>query len=230
MSLSHSERLRQKIELVLPEFAEASTAVVAHPRFRELFPELLVRVHWMIRCSVPLMETSLRRCHELANHDPVAAALIAYLTQHIKEELHHDEWLLEDLEGLGWPRSEVLRRVPSPAAAACVGARYYWVLHHHPIAEIGGIAVMEGYPPSVEAVELMQKLSGLPRGAFRTIDKHSHLDPHHRDDLLEAIDNLPLDDEHHEMLGVAALATVESASALYREVAQLLPETRALSA
>jgi pyrroloquinoline quinone (PQQ) biosynthesis protein C len=222
-TLTHSQRLNQKIALVLPEFIDASTAVVSHPRFREIYPELLINLHFMIRSSVPLMETALRRCRELEATDAVAAALIPYYDQHIKEEMHHDEWLLQDLEVLGVPRADVLRRVPPPHAAASVGSRYYYVLHHHPVAEIAGLAVMEGYPPAVEVVDLMQELSGYPRSAFRMIEKHSQIDPHHRDELMEAIDGLPLEEEHHELLSVAALYTVETASALYREVADSLP-------
>ncbi len=221
-SLSHSQRLNRKIDLVLPDFIDASTEVVSHPQLLQLYPELLINIHFMIRSSVPLMQTALRRCHEMADEDAVANGMIPYLTQHIKEELHHDEWLLEDLELLGVSRSDVLRRIPSPHAAACVGARYYWVLHHHPVAELGGIAVMEGHPPSLEVFDLLEDFTGLPRAAFRTLEKHAHLDPHHRDDMLAAIDALPLEEEHHEMLGVAALATIETASALYREVAESL--------
>jgi hypothetical protein len=223
-TISNSQRLREKIELVLPEFVEASTDLVTHPRFAELYPEMLVSMHWMIRSTVPLMQATLDRSRQLAKSDAVAAALVPYLAQHIKEEMHHDQWLLEDLELLGFPRHEVLQRIPSPAVAACVGARYYWVIHHHPIAELGGIAVMEGYPPSLEVIDMMEEITGLPRAAFRTIEKHSHLDPHHRDELLETIDRLPLEEEHHKMLGVAALYTVESASAVYREILERLPE------
>src|SRR5262249_61376522 len=112
-TISNSRRLRQKIEQVLPELDAASTAVVMHPEFRELYGEFLVTVHQMIRASVPLMQTSFQRCLELQDADPVAAALVPYLEQHIKEEMHHDDWLLEDLELIGMPRQSVLGRVPS---------------------------------------------------------------------------------------------------------------------
>ena len=226
-TLSHSQRLRKKIDLVLPQFIAGSTAVIAHPRFKELYPEVLTALHWMIRATVPLMELSLQRCQELADRDAVAAAMIPYLTQHIKEEMHHDDWLLEDMEVLGVQRSDVLRRMPSPHAATCIGCRYYWVLHHHPIAELGAIAVMEGYPLAPEAIDILVEETGLPRAAFRAMEKHTHLDPQHRDDLLAAIDTLPLQEEHHEMLCVSAYTTIETAAALYHEVAASLPDSDA---
>ena len=217
-SLTHSQRLRHKIELVLPDFIAASTELVSHPSFRNFYVEMLVRMHWMIRASISIMTTTLNRCRELAPADPVAAAMAPYFEQHIKEEMHHDEWLLEDIELLGIPRADVWRRLPSATAAACVGARYYWVLNHHPVAELGALAVMEGYPASIEAIDMMQEVTGHPREAFRTIEKHSHIDVFHRDEMLAVIDALPLKDFHHEILGVSALHTIETASALYREI------------
>lgn len=223
-ALSHSERLRRKIALALPEFKDASSRILAHPRFPELYPEMLVTLHWMIRATVPLMQAALNCCREMEADDAVAAAMIPYLTQHIKEELHHDNWLLDDLEVLGVPREEVLARMPSPAVASLDGAQYYWMYHHHPIAKLGQIAVMEGYPPTVEAIELMAEKSGHPRAAFRTLEKHCHLDPHHRDDLNAALDGLPLDDRHHAILGVSALHTIQAASRAYREIIERAEE------
>lgn len=223
-TLTHSQRLRQKIELVLPDHVAAATELVSHPNFRELYPELLVRMHWMVRVTVPIMTVTLNRCRELASYDPVAARLAPYFEQHIKEEMHHDEWLLEDIELLGTPRADVLRRLPSATAATCAGARYYWVHHHHPVAELGALAVLEGYPPTIEAIDLMQKLTGYPRAAFRTLEKHSHIDVVHRDQMLAVIDSLPLNDHHHEVLGVAALHTTQTASTLYRDLIDDAPE------
>src|SRR5262245_60784639 len=139
-TISNSRRLRQKIEQVLPELDAASTAVVMHPQFRELYGEFLITVHQMIRASVPLMRTSFRRCLELQDTDPVAADMVPYLEQHIKEEMDHDDWMLEDLELIGIPRQAVLGRMPSPVIASMIGAHYYWIHHHHPVAQLGQMA------------------------------------------------------------------------------------------
>jgi pyrroloquinoline quinone (PQQ) biosynthesis protein C len=179
---------------------------------------LLIAMHGYMRASVPGMQMALDECRRRERSDRLAAALIPYFEHHIKEEVGHDEWLLKDVQLLGVSREQVLQRMPSPAVAALVGARYYWMLHHHPIAEMGYIAVLEGYPPTIEAVELMAELTGLPRAAFRTIERHAHLDPHHRDELNEMLDALPLDDEHHTILGTSALHTVRTVMTMLSEV------------
>jgi hypothetical protein len=214
----HSQRLRQRIDQVRPELSATVSELMMHARFRELYLEWLIVVHQMIRATVPLMRTALRRCQELQDRDAVAAAMVPYLDQHIKEELYHDDWLLEDLEFLGVPRAEVQRRIPSSAVASLIGGHYYWIEHHHPVAELGQIAVMEGYPPSAEMIELLAARTGYERPAFRTLEKHGHLDAHHRDDFDAALDRMPLSEEHHAILAVSAEHTVHRAAQAYREI------------
>lgn len=219
-AIRHTRRLRQKIEQALPELAAATTALIMHPRFRELYVEFAVTVHQMIRASVPLMRTAHRRCLELKDADPVAAAMVPYLAHHILEEMHHDDWLLEDMELLKVPRETVLGRMPPSPVASMIGAHYYWIHHHHPVAHLGQIAAMEGYPAGVAVVDLMVERTGYPREAFRTIEKHCHLDPLHRDEFDRALDEMPLTDEHHEILAVSALHTVRMAARAYRAIVQ----------
>jgi hypothetical protein len=179
----------------------------SHPRFAEAVTEYMVRLHWVIRASVPLMEAACDRARLLADTDYVAAGLAAYLAQHVREEQNHDEWLLDDLALLGLSRNEVLSRMPSPAIAGIVGAQYYWIMHHHPVALLGYIAVLEGSPPTVDEIDALADRTGLPRAAFNTSYKHAHLDPHHRDDLDRTLDTLPLQPEHVALIGVSALMT-----------------------
>jgi hypothetical protein len=218
MNVSHSHRLRQKIEAALPELVATTSRVIGHPRFRDLFVDFAVTVHQMIRASVPLMEAAHDRALELAGADPVSAAIVPYLEHHIREEQHHDEWLLEDLEQIGVPRATVLARMPPSAVASMIGAHYYWIRHHHPVAQLGQIAVLEGYPASVTVIDRMVERSGHPRAAFRTFEKHCHLDPNHRDDFDRALDGLPLDERHHEILEVSAVHTVRTAARAYRTI------------
>ena len=134
------------------------------------------------------------------------------------KELGHDETLLEDLDLLGVARGDVLGRLPSPAVAALVGTQYYWIFHYHPVAFLGFVAVMEGYPPTPELIETLIERTGLPREAFRTYVEHGDLDPGHRDRLDRTLDSLPLTAEHEIALGVSAIATAGLAAAALREL------------
>lgn len=218
---SASERLCEKIELLLPVQFAAGRRLFEHPRLADLYAEYLVTMHGVIRASVPLMEAASARASELRD-DPVATGLVEYLAEHIPEEAEHDEWLLEDLELIGVGRKSVLERPPSPTVAALVGSQYYWILHYHPVTLLGYIAVLEGYPPDPTEVESLAGRSGLPPEAFRTLAAHAELDQHHRDELLGAIDALPLSEAQERAIGVSGVYTVHMTARALDEVCDRL--------
>lgn len=215
---SHSARLRQKLELLMAPARAASGALWTHPKFRDLFAEYLFVLHCSTRASVPLMEVARDRAERTARADPVARALADYLTAHLPEERDHDQWLLEDLELLGVPRAAVVARVPPPTVAALVGSQYYWALHYHPVALLGYIAVLEGYPLSAGQLDRVIERTGLPRAAFRTLFEHSDLDQEHRDELYRVLDRLALTDEHSAVIGVSAFTTLHLLTCLLEEI------------
>ncbi len=227
--LTNSQRLRVKLKFALPELGLAGGAIRTHPHMAEIVPDYLYTTHCMIRASVPLMHAAAERSQALADSDAVAAALASYFAKHIREEMHHDEWLLEDLAVLGFERAELLERPPSPTVAAMVGSQYYWIHHYHPVALLGYIAVMEGYPPTVEQVDELVQSTGFPREAFRTMLRHAQLDPFHRDDLDQLIDALPLTPAQVGVLGVSGLQTVHLGSQAGREIVQRFDERYAAS-
>ena len=205
--MTTSERLRQKLAFALPSFADVAWRMWDSPNVAPLYQEYLCTMHCIVRSSVPLMETAIARAHELES-DPVAAGVAAYLESHVDEERGHDEWVLQDLAATGFDRDEPLRRIPPPAVAAVVGSQYYWIRHHHPVALLGHIAVVEGYPPSVSLAKTLEERTGFGPDAFRSLARHSMLDIHHRDEFLDALDALSLRREHEEIVGVSALHTV----------------------
>jgi len=201
----------------VPPVAEAYTRLVDHPRLRELWPEYLILQHQIIRATVPLTEAARQRSLEL-QADPLAPPLADYLEEHVDEELGHDETLLADLELLGVGREEVAGRMPPPAVAALVGGQYYWIRHHHPVAFLGYVALMEGYPPTPDLIETLIERTGYASEAFRTYREHAELDPGHRDRLDRTLDALPLEERHEAVLGISAIATAAMAAKSLQEV------------
>jgi len=206
--MTHSRRLRDKIRLARVELDSVATALWTHPRLPEIYPQFLFRNHAVIRASVPLMEAAAAACQSSMDSDPLTAGMFRYLTHHIPEEAHHDDWVLDDLEVLGVDRGEVLARIPPPAVAALVGSQYYWIRHFHPVALLGFIAVLEGTPPSVEYFEGIADNTGISRKAFSNLLRHGMIDPRHRDDLDYALDELPLTEDHHALMGISAFQTI----------------------
>ena len=96
---------------------------------------------------------------------------------------------------------------PPASVASLVGAQYYWVLHHHPIALLGYIALLEGNPPSPQSIDDLETRTGLPASAFRTMRLHATADPGHAEAFDRFIDALPLDDYQESLIAVSAAHT-----------------------
>jgi hypothetical protein len=213
-----SVRLRRKIALAVQPYSAACTALVSHPQLRELWPEFLILQHEIIRATVPLTEAAAEQARALPEDEPLARPLASYLDEHVDEELHHDVVLLDDLGLLGVDRASVLERMPPPAVAALVGSQYYWLRHYHPLAFLGYVAVMEGYPPTPELIETLVERTGYPQAAFRTFTEHSELDPGHRDHLDRIVDSLPLTPAQDAVLAISAMSTAELAARALEEL------------
>ena len=222
--MSNSETFRWKVQAMSGRFFAAVEAFWSHPNLAVLYPEFLFSLHCLMRASVPLMEAALERSRLSAETDPVSAALVAYFAKHIPEERHHDDWLLDDLEVLGLSRDEILNRLPSSTIASISGAQYYYIFHYHPIALLGYIGVLEGYPPSAEHLEEISTRTGLAIEAFRTYLKHAQLDPYHKQDLDRALDAMPLTREQQGLIGVSAIQTLHAMARAFEEIVALHDE------
>lgn len=214
----HADRLRGALALVFGATYGPGDRFLAHPRIREVYPQYLFMIHCVIRASVPLMEAARERARSLADADPVAAGLAEYLDEHVDEERDHDAWLLDDLAAIGVDPDEVLRRPPSPTVAAAVGAQYYWVLHVHPVALLGWIGLLEGYPPAPATIDALAARTGYGPDAFRTLRAHAELDQSHGRELFDALDRLPLTAEQSALIGLNAMSSVRLLATAIDEV------------
>jgi hypothetical protein len=165
------------------------------------------------------MEAALDCARRRADTDAVSEKMVPYLIRHIPEEMHA-HWLLEDLEVLGFDRSQILARSPSPRVAALVGSQYYWIFHHHPVALFGYMELVEGYPPNVIEIEKLIAATGYPREAFRSLLRHAEIDQLHRDDLHKVLDDLPMARHHWLTTSISAIQTVHLANAALHEIVE----------
>ena len=206
---SASLRLRTKLEPLMDEVSACSALIAEHSDVRRVYRDLLRMLHSETRTSVPLLQTALHAAERLALDDPVAAGIVDWLADHCVEEMHHDEWLLEDYRAIGSDPDELVTAAGSPTIAAMVGSVYYWTLHAHPVAVVGWCAVIEGNPPTAAFIDTLQARTGYPSAAFNTLRHHSTLDLDHRAELFALIDALPLTSRHEAILGMTALQTAD---------------------
>jgi hypothetical protein len=209
VDVSASGRLRAKIALISSPLAAALGRILGRSDdLRQALIAHAILIHQITRASGPLMAAAFQVCRARQD-DPSDVALAAYLELHIEEERYHDLWLLEDLESVGVARADVLSTVPPPAVAAMIGAQYYWIHHHDPVALIGYMLMLECNAPTSETLADLKQRSGLPESFFRTHRIHAELDPDHQCDLLDLATSLPLSTERRQLIDTSTLHTLE---------------------
>lgn len=215
---SPGSALWAKITLAHGLLNSAAQRFWAHPNLRRLFLSFQLELYSIVSCSVPLMRSACERAVELAGTDPLAASTARYLKQHIEEESHHDEWLLDDIVALGMDRSSVLRSNPSANVARLVGAQYCWIRHAHPAALFGYLAVIEGNPPLAEHLNEIQLQTGYPPDAFRCLHLHAADDIEHLNELRSTISGLPLSDSDAALISTSAFATLQGLMSIFDDL------------
>ncbi|CAM3514388.1 iron-containing redox enzyme family protein [Kibdelosporangium persicum] len=199
-----SAELQTVLDLISPAVRRSAAAVWQPSGLRERYARYLVEMHAVLRASVPLMELAALRC---AQPDPVCSRLRTYFPVHIEQELGHDEWLLGDMAAVGLRPEVEQARPPSVQVARLVGPQYYWINHHHPVALLGYIAVLEGNSPSPELTGLLADRTGLPLRAFHTLSHHAEADPGHSGEVFALLAELDLTAEQRLVVRTSALHT-----------------------
>jgi pyrroloquinoline quinone (PQQ) biosynthesis protein C len=202
--------LRARLGLAEPALHAAARRLWQAPGLGERYPRYLRVMHGVIRASVPLMRLAARRCTELGPRDPVAAPLRRYLDRHIVEEHEHDEWLLADLAALGHDPGRARAEQPSPAVARLVGAQYYWTQHHHPVALLGYIAVLESNAPAASLAGWLVSAAGVPTAGVRTVRAHAALDTAHASAVFDLLDTLALTPAQRTAVAISGLHTCDA--------------------
>ncbi len=213
-----SAGLRARLALTAPVLAAAGARLWRADGLGARYRAYLELMHGVLRASVPLMERAAARCAELGDADPVSAPLAGYLRAHAEEERGHDDWLLDDVAVLGACPAEVRADLPPPAVARLVGAQYYWIEHHHPVALLGYIAVLEDNAPAGRLADHVAAAAGVPQAALRTVREHADLDGGHTAGLFRLLDELPLSRRQERAVAVSALHTVDGVVELFARI------------
>ncbi|MCH0543391.1 iron-containing redox enzyme family protein [Streptomyces sp. MUM 203J] len=219
-----SARLRARLAPAEPVLRQAAAGLWRPEGLLPRYVGYLCAMHGVIRASVPLLRLAAERSRELAlRGDPLGGRLAAHLERHAREEENHDVWLLDDLAAAGADPDAALRAVPPPDVAALAGAQYYWVAHHHPVALLGYVSVLEGHAPEPGLAPYLAGLTGLPDAAFRTVRAHSRLDTGHVADVYALLDSLPMTRAHETAVTVSALHTLDALTRLFVRLGRCAP-------
>jgi len=147
---------------------------------KTVYAKHLGLIHQIITASEGMLE-------EAALADSPCAA---YFAEHLEEERNHAEWLQKDIQELGCKASPL-----EYLAAGLAGSQYYLIKHVTPMALLGYMALLEGYPASDEQVA---ELEALYPNSVSTLKYHAVHDREHRAELINQLDAVP--DEFHDII------------------------------
>ncbi|MCJ8319313.1 MAG: iron-containing redox enzyme family protein [Colwellia sp.] len=221
-TLKHFERLSNNMHFMAMGCFHANDKFKRLVKYPEVYIENLIVNFTVTSSSTPLMQEVIR-CAKLLPDDPTTQPLIEYMEHHIPEEEGHDIWCLENLEVLGISRRDVKKRIPSPNLATLIGSQYYWIRHHHPVAIMGYLLCMEVNHATVEYVENLINTSGLPAEAFSNLMHHARVDVHHKQEIIDMINNLQLTEEQYQMMETSAFQTYRYLTLITEDICKIAP-------
>lgn len=219
LKLTHYERLTKSMQFL------KNRASFVSQNFTELacYPEVIREQAYINYCvssaTIPLLQETIR-CAKLRTEDPLSNALISYMTKHIPEEEGHDILSLDDLVRLGGCRESAIKRIPPSNVTAMIGSQYH-LIRHNPVAFMGYLACLEVNPPTVEYVKLLIETSGLPAKGFSSLMLHATVDIHHKQEIIDTLNALPLTEEEYKIVEMSAFQTYRYVALVMEDVCRV---------
>lgn len=119
------------------------------------------------------------------------------VAEYIREEIGHEEWILDDIATAGGDRNAVRASEPDMAAEVMVAYAYDLVNRRNPAGFFGMVYVLEGTSVALalQAADRIQAALGLPDAAFTYLRSHGTLDQEHTRHLADLVDAMEPDDQ-----------------------------------
>lgn len=201
-TIAAGSRLRRKLAFCSGAIHERILRIFNPKELPCRYPLLLRSLLHVSRGGDSLLAFAADQAH--ARGQACDRRLVEYLERHRREELGHFEWILDDLEVLGFPRVVEEARLPSVETIALMGCGYPWI-EREPLTVLGVLAVYEGDPLSIPFIEEAISASELPAEAFRFYLDHARLDQAHGTEIYNLIDELITEPFLEEVVGLCAL-------------------------
>jgi pyrroloquinoline quinone (PQQ) biosynthesis protein C len=103
------------------------------------------------------------------------------MSHYIVEEIGHEQWILDDIEALGYERARFADGEPPVTSEVMVAYLYDYVQRKNPMGIFGMVLVLEGTSSSLAPTvgSLVQAKLALPDTAMTYLTTHGELDQEH---------------------------------------------------
>jgi hypothetical protein len=155
----------------VPQIQDALSGAIT----REMYVDFLTQAYHHVRHTVPLLT--------LAHHTlkPSQASFGPAFEDYVREEIGHDQWILEDIRNCGRDPDLVSSGRPRFATELMIAYAYDFVSRINPLGFFGMVFVLEGTSAALAlkgANAILQSLK-LPPECFSYLTSHGTLDQEH---------------------------------------------------
>ena len=149
------------------------------------------------------------------------------VAEYIQEEYGHEEWILNDIRACGGDAEAVRRGSPGMSVELMVNHLYDSIARSNPVALFGMVNVLEGTSTALatQAAGIIQRVLGLPDGAFTYLTSHGSLDVGHMATFRLLMDRLEEQRDRDAVLHSARIVY-----RLYADMFRSLPQPMAAAA
>jgi len=174
--------------------------IIRSNNFKKIYPLLLCHTFHYVKYSVPLLRAYSRI-------EGIDAGVKKYYISHAEEEQGHEEWILDDLANLGYPRDLARKTVPLSCIVSLVGTQLYLIEEARWASLLSYMYVLESDPVSVATVKYLSENFDIPMSALQTFLRHGEDDIEHSKRLSEVVDSTYFDSNESEYLIYSGVST-----------------------
>ena len=144
---------------------------------RETYIAYLTQAYHHVKHTVPFLMSMGARLPE--NN----AWLRPVLVEYIKEEIGHEEWILNDIEAAGGNKDAARQAKPYLATEMLVAYNYDYISRKNPVGFFGMVFMLESTSVGIATAgaDSVKAALDLPNGAFSYLYSHGTLDVSHLD-------------------------------------------------
>ncbi len=127
--------------------------------------------------------------------------------EYIKEEMGHQEWILNDINACGADAEAVRSGTPLPATELMVAYAYDTLQRKNPAGFFGMVLVLEGtsVQMAIDAANAIQERLKLPDAAFSYLKSHGALDVSHMHFYESLVNRLECEEDRQAIIHCARI-------------------------
>ena len=155
----------------IPQIADALKGAIS----QKTYIAYLTEAYHHVKHTVPLMMTAGSKLS--SSNEFLREALVEYS----KEEIGHQEWILNDIKHAGGDDHAVRNGKPNMATELMIAYAYDYVSRVNPVGFFGMVFVLEGTSTALasNAADAIRSTLNLPKNCFSYLYSHGALDIEH---------------------------------------------------